>query len=167
MNKLSIADMCETALLCALITLSGAFKIPSFVPGTEFQLSAPIAVAICAAFGIKKYITAGILSSVIGLILGTQNIFSVIIALIFRVVVAIFYYYSGRSRSFYLLSGPCGTLIARLSLSLILGKAAYPLVVAAAPGMVFTAITSAFFAKAFISIRSQVKSNGQGIAKPE
>ena len=39
--------------------MSGSFKIPGLVPGTEFQLSAPIAVAICGVFGFKKYIIAG------------------------------------------------------------------------------------------------------------
>ena len=53
-----IVDVCETALLAALIGVSGSFKIPGLVPGTEFQLSAPIAVAICGVFGFKKYIIA-------------------------------------------------------------------------------------------------------------
>ena len=55
-----IIDCCDTALLAVLIAVSGTFRIPGIVPGTEFQLSAPIAVAICGVFGFKKYITAGI-----------------------------------------------------------------------------------------------------------
>ena len=137
-------DLCHIALLCALITISGAFKIPGLVPGMEFQLSAPIAVAICGVFGIKAYLCAGILSSLIGLILGTQNILNVCIALLFRVVVAIVYFGIGPTRIFYLVSGPLGTFLARLALSFLIGKAAYPLVAAAVPGMIFTACTAPF-----------------------
>ena len=36
-----IIDCCETALLAVLIAVSGTFRIPGIVPGTEFQLSAP------------------------------------------------------------------------------------------------------------------------------
>ena len=58
--RFSISDMCQTALLAAFIAVSGSFKIPSLIPGSEFQLSAPVAVAACGIFGIKKYLTAGI-----------------------------------------------------------------------------------------------------------
>ena len=56
-------DLTTTALLAVLILLSGSMKIPSPVAGGEFQLSAPIAVLICALFGFKRYIWAGILAS--------------------------------------------------------------------------------------------------------
>ena len=46
-----------------MITVLGAIKIPNVIPGIEFQLSAPLAVAICAVFGFKKYIIGGCLSS--------------------------------------------------------------------------------------------------------
>ena len=82
-----IRFLTETALLGALITITGAIKLPGLLPGTEFQLSAPLAVAICAAFGFKKYIIAGILSSAVGLLLGTQTLFNVYVAMIFRLVV--------------------------------------------------------------------------------
>ena len=58
--RFSVSDMCQTALLAAFIAVSGSFKIPSLIPGSEFQLSAPVAVAACGIFGIKKYLTAGI-----------------------------------------------------------------------------------------------------------
>ena len=50
-------EMTEIALLTGLITLSGAFKIPSLFPGTEFQLSAPIAVAICVVLVLKNILS--------------------------------------------------------------------------------------------------------------
>ena len=46
-ERTMVTDCCETALLAVLIAVSGTFRIPGIVPGTEFQLSAPIAVAIC------------------------------------------------------------------------------------------------------------------------
>ena len=82
-----IVDVCETALLAALIGVSGSFKIPGLVPGTEFQLSAPIAVAICGVFGFKKYIIAGVLASLLSLALGTHTILNVTISMSFRLAV--------------------------------------------------------------------------------
>ena len=49
-----IRQITEIGILTAMITILGAIKIPNLVPGIEFQLSAPLAVAICAAFGFKK-----------------------------------------------------------------------------------------------------------------
>jgi thiamine transporter ThiT len=67
------STLCEIAILVAMISILGSIKIPNIIPGIEFQLSAPLAVAICSVFGFKKYIISGILSSVICLALGTQN----------------------------------------------------------------------------------------------
>lgn len=145
-KKTNVRELTMIALLTAFITVSGALKLPGFFPGTEFQLSAPIAVAICGVFGIKRYIIAGILSSVIGLILGTQVIFSVAIAMIFRVIVAAIYYFFGSSKLFYIISGPLGTFTARLCMSAIVGKAAIVLVMAAIPGMIYTALSAGFIA---------------------
>lgn len=78
-ERTMVMDYCETALLAVLIAVSGTFRIPGIVPGTEFQLSAPIAVAICGVFGFKKYIIAGILASLMGLSLGTCTILNVAI----------------------------------------------------------------------------------------
>lgn len=145
-NHISIRELTTLALLTALITITGTLKLPGFFPGTEFQLSAPIAVAICGVFGIKKYLIAGILSSLLGLILGTQIIFSVLIAMIFRIVVAVIFYFIGDSKLFYIISGPLGTCMARLCLSVIIGKAAFLLILAALPGMIYTALSAIFIA---------------------
>ncbi|WP_425060472.1 hypothetical protein SCACP_11860 [Sporomusa carbonis] len=130
----------EIGLLTAFITITGTFKLPGLIPGTEFQLSAPLAVAICAVFGFGKYIMAGTLSSLIGLILGTQSLLNVFIAMVFRVVVGLILITLGRSWPVVVAAGPVGSIIARLALSGIVGKAVVPLVVAAAPGMVYTAL---------------------------
>ena len=63
MNQEHSGYITEVAILTAMITVLGAIKIPNVIPGIEFQLSAPLAVAICAVFGFKKYIISGCLSS--------------------------------------------------------------------------------------------------------
>lgn len=50
----SVSDMCQTALLAAFIAVSGSFKIPSLIPGSEFQLSAPVAVAPAVFSALKN-----------------------------------------------------------------------------------------------------------------
>lgn len=137
-----IHDLTEIALLAALITITGAIKLPSLFPGMEFQLSAPLAVAICVVFGFKKYILAGLLSSAAGLLLGTHNLFNVAIAMQFRLVVGAMIALFGRRLWVIALAGPMGTLVARLTLSLALGKAASALVLAALPGMIFTLLAA-------------------------
>ena len=132
----------EVALLTALITITGSFKLPGLIPGTEFQLSAPLAVAICAVFGLGKYITAGVLSSGIGLIMGTQTLISVFIAMVFRLAAGIIITLMGRSWPVIVLAGPAGSALARLALAGIVGKAAVPLLLAALPGMLYTALAA-------------------------
>lgn len=132
----------DTALLTALITVTGAIKLPGFIPGTEFQLSAPLAVAICGVFGVTKYLTAGVLSSVIGLIIGSQTILNVCIAMVFRVTVAIVIAIFGTSLPVLFIAGPLGSSVARLSLGGILGKAVIPLLLAAVPGMIYTVLAA-------------------------
>lgn len=141
----SVREISLLALLTAFIAVSGSLKIPSFVPGSEFQLSAPIAVAVCGVFGVKRYLTAGIGASLICLMLGTQNPFNVAIALSFRVVVAICFYIFGNSKVFYILSGPIASAAARLVLAAFIGQAALALVAAAIPGMIFTAFAAPLF----------------------
>ena len=131
-------QMTTTALLAVLILLSGSLKIPSPVIGGEFQLSAPIAVLICALFGFKRYFIAGVLASLLGMMLGIHTIFSVIIQMTFRLaaggVMALF----GTNLLTVIISGPLGTLLARLVMWQVTGVSW--LVLTAAPGMVFTAV---------------------------
>lgn len=139
---INIRNLTETALLIALITVTGAVKLPGLVPGTEFQLSAPLAVAICAVFGFKRYIIAGILASVISLALGTSNLLNVFIAMVFRLTVGGLLTVFGTSWPVVTLAGPVGSALARLTLGGLLGKAVIPLVIAALPGMIYTAIAA-------------------------
>lgn len=135
-------DLTTTALLSVLILLSGAAKIPSPIAGGEFQLSAPIAVLICACFGFKKYITAGFIASILGMMLGTSTILNVLIAMTFRIVaggsIALF----GAHWPVVVISGPVGSLAARVLLAQITGVSWTLLAAAALPGMIFTAVAT-------------------------
>jgi hypothetical protein len=134
-------DLAQIALLASFIAITGSIKIPTGIPGSEFQLSAPIAVAIAAVFGFKRYITAGILASLILFLLGMHNLLNIEIAMVFRIVaggvVALF----GTSLSVLTLAGPLGSAAARWVLALSLGIPAGPLLLAAIPGMMLTALT--------------------------
>ncbi len=133
-------QMTTTAMLAVLILLSGTFKIPSPVAGGEFQLSAPIAVLICALFGFKRYIIAGILASTLGMMLGVHTIFSVIIQMSFRIVTGAVMALFGTNLLTVTISGPLGTLFARIVMWQITGVSWIALTAATAPGMVFTAV---------------------------
>jgi len=137
-----VHQLTEIGLLTALITISGAVKLPGLMPGTEFQLSAPLAVAICAVFGFAKYIMAGILSSLLGLVLGTQNLLNVIIALVFRLTVGGVLTIFGTAGPVIVVAGPIGSFTARLLLGGVIGKAAVPLIIAALPGAGYTALAA-------------------------
>ena len=83
----------------------------------------------------------GILASLINLLLGTHTIINVAIAMVFRVaaggIVAIF----GTKPAVLVISGPMGTAAARVVLGLVIMRISpLPLLGAAVPGMVFTAI---------------------------
>lgn len=131
-----------TALLASIIALSGSLKVPGILPGTEFQLSAPIAVAICAVYGFRQYFLAGILASSISLILGTQTVFNIAIALLFRLTVGLVLIVGGNSFIPVVLAGPLGSFIARLSLVFIMQQAAWAVILSAVPGMIYTALAA-------------------------
>jgi len=138
MNKAREAAI--ISLLAVIIAISGSFKIPSPFPGTEFQLSAPIAVAIAACFGFTRYISAGIVASLITLFLGTHTIINVIIAMTFRIVAGGAIALLGPRFWVVTIAGPMGSTAARVVVWLLLGKGLVPLLVAGLPGMIFTAL---------------------------
>lgn len=147
MKDLSMKELTTIALLGVLILISGSFKIPSPIAGGEFQLSAPIAVLICACFGFKRYIIAGVLASMLGMMLGTYNIFNVIVQMVFRLVVGGTMTLLGTNLLTVAISGPIGTFAARLVLWQVTGVSWVALTAAAAPGMIFTAIAASAFYK--------------------
>lgn len=141
-KRIQTKDLAQIALLASMLTVLGAVRLPSLLPGAEFQLSAPLAVAVCAVFGWRRYLTAGLIASAVSLLLGLQHPFHVLIALQFRVVVAVVLGLCGSGNLPVILAGPLGTLTARLTVSLVLGKAALALVMAALPGMALTALAA-------------------------
>lgn len=145
MSNLSMKELTTTALLGVLILLSGSFKIPSPIAGGEFQLSAPIAVLICACFGFKRYIIAGVLASVLGMMLGMHNIINVLVQMVFRVVAGGTMAVLGTNLATVALSGPLGTFAARLVLWQVTGVSWLVLTAAAVPGMIFTAVAAGAF----------------------
>ncbi len=140
-------DLTQLALLSALIAAAGALKIPSPFPFGEFQLSAPLAVAVCVVFGPKKYLLSGILASAAGMMLGTHTLWNLFIALQFRLVVCFVLYIFHNHPAAILMAGPAGTMTARLTLLLFIEKADFALITAAIPGMIFTAAVSPFFVR--------------------
>lgn len=142
MQKESIQrkDLAVTAMLAAVLAILGTFKIPSIIPGAEFQLSAPFALSIAACFGFRRYFTIGILASAINLLLGTHTVINVTIALVFRIVAGGLISLFGPKPIPLIISGPVGTAAGRVVLALIMHTSPLILIAGAAPGMVFTAI---------------------------
>ena len=139
---MNLRTMTTIALLAALIAISGSFKIPGFIPGTEFQLSAPLAVAICVVYGFQRYFIAGVIASILVLLLGTQTVLNVAIALLFRVVIGIVFYLGGTSLFVIVIAGPIASFIARLAFIGIIGQAGWIVIFAAIPGMIYTALAA-------------------------
>lgn len=147
MKDLHMKELTTTALLGVLILISGSFKVPSPIAGGEFQLSAPIAVLICACFGFKRYIIAGVLASLLGMMLGMHNIINVLVQMVFRIVAGSTMALLGTNLLTVAISGPLGTFAARLVLWQVTGVSWVALTAAAAPGMIFTAIAASVFYK--------------------
>ena len=156
MKDLNMKELTTTALLGVLILISGSFKIPSPLAGGEFQLSAPIAVLICACFGFKRYIIAGILASMLGMMLGMHNIINVLVQMVFRVVAGGTMALLGTNLLTVAISGPIGTFAARLVLWQVTGVSWVALATAAAPGMIFTAIAASVFYKPAQQLLTQI-----------
>lgn len=158
MHNLNMKELTTTALLGVLILISGSFKIPSPIAGGEFQLSAPIAVLICACFGFKRYIVAGVLASLLGMLLGMHNIINVLVQMVFRIVAGGTMALLGTNLLTVAISGPLGTFAARLVLWQVTGVSWLVLTAAAVPGMIFTAIAAgAFYKPAQKLIRNVVR----------
>jgi len=125
-----------TAILVAL----GMIKLPSLFPGAEFQLSAPYAVCLAAMIGFKRYLIIGICSSIIQLLLGTHTIWNVLVAMVFRIAAGLIVTKCPVRKFSIPASGPIGTGCARFVLAVMLKVPVMPLLAAAVPGMIFTAV---------------------------
>lgn len=139
--KINVYNLTEVALLAAMIAVTGLIKIPTVFPGSEFQLSAPLAVAITAAFGFWRYMSAGIIASLVLMILGVHNLLNVEVSMIYRIIAGGFVTLFGHSIPILVIAGPIGTAAARLGLSITLDVSFWPLLLNALPGMIYTAIS--------------------------
>lgn len=137
---LNVHEMTKISLLASLIAVTGMIKIPSFIPGAEFQLSAPIAIAIVAVFGFWRYMLAGMISSSILFFMGLHTILNVEISMIYRIAAGGFVALFGPSAPVLIAAGPLGTMAARYGLATTLQVDVWPLLLAALPGMIFTMI---------------------------
>lgn len=127
------------ALLAAVLLTAGSFKIPSPFFGGEFQLSAPLAVLMCAFFGFRRYLFAGIGASLAGLALGLATPYNIVVAMVFRMVAGAVVCLGSRRLAALIIAGPLGTAAARFVLAPILGVDFPILLAAAVPGMIMTA----------------------------
>lgn len=159
----NVRQITEIALLAALITITGSIKLPSIFYGMEFQLSAPLAVAICAVFGFKPYIIAGCISSLIALTLGIHTILHVFVALIFRLIVGLLLKVGRDSLFIIVICGPIASVLARFCLSFIVGKAVMPLIAAVVPGCIFTAVCVVPMVKLLRRVRCESGGIGYGL----
>lgn len=139
--KNQIRSLTLTAILAVLIAISGMIKLPS-IAGGEFQMSAPIAITIVACFGFRRYITAGIVASLINLMLGTHTILNVTVSFVFRFVAGGVIAFFGANPLALAISGPLGTGCGRIVLAGILKTDVLVLMVSALPGMIFTAVAA-------------------------
>ena len=141
-HLLKTRSVVQDSIWVVLLFISGLFKIPSPIPGTEFQLSAPLAVSIGRIRGFLRYLTIGIVASIIGILLGLQTIYNVLVAMVYRIVAGLILTIIKKVPWALIIAGPMGTFVARLVLSRIMNVPWQPLVLAAIPGMIFTAVTA-------------------------
>lgn len=139
-NMTNTRNLALDGMLTAILVVLGMIKIPSLIPGAEFQLSAPYAVCVAALVGFGRYLGIGICASIIQLLLGNHTILNVLIAMVFRIVVGVIVSVLPKSRAALYVAGPCGTAVARIVLGVVLHTSPWPLLAAALPGMIFTAV---------------------------
>ncbi|TCS79548.1 hypothetical protein [Tepidibacillus fermentans] len=136
-----VSELTRIALLASFIAVTGMIKIPTGFPGSEFQLSAPLAVAIVVTFGFWRYFIAGLIASSVLFMLGLHTILNVEVAILFRLVAGGIIALFRTSLGVILIAGPIGSLIARIGLAYTLQIEPLPLILTAIPGMIYTVIT--------------------------
>lgn len=157
-NQFNARRITMDAMFTVILIVLGAIKLPSIIPGAGFQLSAPYAVCLAYYLGFFRYLEIGICASIIQLILGTHTIYSVIISMVFRIVAGLFIEFCPNKNISLIFSGPFGTAVARLVVSMVTHVSVVTLLIGAAPGMIFTAITSFAVEKIFLKIHINNKS---------
>lgn len=141
MVRLSSKEITQISCIAAILSIFAMIKLPSIIPGMEFQLSAPVSLLILAFFGIKKYFIGGLLSSFILLALGIFNPINIIISIIFRLVAILIVYLFKTNVFSLIISGVLGSVISRIILSQILDLPLLIILINALPGIIFTILT--------------------------
>lgn len=141
-KKYDVRRLTLDGMLTAILVILGMIKLPSIIPGAEFQLSAPYAVVLASFVGFYRYLGIGMCASAIQLLLGTHTIYNVVVALVFRIVAGLIIKFCPKKEAIIAIAGPLGTACARIVMSLILFVPVLPLLVAAVPGMIFTAFVA-------------------------
>lgn len=149
---MNIKSIIKISFLSIVLTVFSFIKLPGLIPGTEFQLSAPVAIAICTIFGFKSYIICGIISSILTFFLGTHNIINIINSFTFRFVAGGIIHFSSKNIFFISIAGPIGSFVSRILLSFITGANFLSLLISSLPGMLYTFITAYPITKTFEKI---------------
>lgn len=140
MLTLSSKEITQISCIAAILSIFAIIKMPSILPGLDFQLSAPVSLLILAIFGIKNYFVGGLLSSFILFILGIFNPINLIISFSFRLV-AIFIVYFFKVNIFSLVAAAIlGSTLSRIMLAQILNLPILLVLVNAVPGIIFTIV---------------------------
>ncbi|MEM5398264.1 QueT transporter family protein [Staphylococcus gallinarum] len=137
---MSSKEITHISCIAAILSIFAVIKMPSILPGLDFQLSAPVSLLILAIFGIKNYFGGGLLSSFILFILGIFNPINLIISFSFRLV-AIFIVYFFKVNIFSLVAAAIlGSTLSRIMLAQILNLPILLVLVNAVPGIIFTIV---------------------------
>ncbi|MRF37189.1 QueT transporter family protein [Staphylococcus sp. KY49P] len=137
---MSSKEITQISCIAAILSIFAIIKMPSILPGLEFQLSAPVSLLILAIFGIKKYFIGGLLSSFILLILGIFNPINLIVSFCFRFVAILVIWFFKVNVFSLIIAAVLGSTLSRIILSQILNLPILVIVINATPGIIFTII---------------------------
>ncbi|MBF0813716.1 QueT transporter family protein [Staphylococcus sp. mip270_02] len=137
---MSSKEITQISCIGAILSIFAIIKMPSILPGLEFQLSAPVSLLILAIFGIKKYFIGGLLSSFILLILGIFNPINLIVSFCFRFVAILVIWFFKVNVFSLIIAAVLGSTLSRIILSQILNLPILVVVINATPGIIFTII---------------------------
>ncbi|MDW8543616.1 QueT transporter family protein [Staphylococcus sp. KG4-3] len=137
---MSSKEITQISCIAAILSIFAIIKMPSILPGLEFQLSAPVSLLILAIFGIKKYFIGGLLSSFILLILGIFNPINLIVSFCFRFVAILVIWFFKVNVFSLIIAAVLGSTLSRIILSQILNLPILVVVINATPGIIFTII---------------------------
>ncbi|GEQ06629.1 QueT transporter family protein [Staphylococcus gallinarum] len=137
---MSSKEITQISCIAAILSILAIIKIPSILPGLDFQLSAPVSLLILAIFGIKKYFVGGLLSSFILFILGIFNPINLIISFSFRLVAILIVYFFKVNIFSLVVAAILGSTLSRIMLAQILNLPILLVIVNAVPGIISTII---------------------------